>query len=84
MLSIFPALIRSNQRIDGIELHVPVIGYLDYGIQWLLYAVVDDRVDTHRDGIFGENFLRWNIERHRPQVDAHTVVHAWHHEKRPC
>lgn len=72
-----------KRKVKGIEsISIPVIGYLDNGVQRLLYAVIDDRVHAHRHGILGENFLGRDVERNRPQIDAHAVVHAWHHEKR--
>lgn len=64
------------------KVFVPIIGYLDDGVQRFLYAIIDDRVHAHRHGILGENFLGRHVERNRPQIDAHAVVHAWHHEKR--
>lgn len=42
---------------------------------------VDDSIDCHSHGVFGENLLGRHVERDRAQVHCHQVVDTWQNEK---
>jgi len=86
-------LARSQARCSVVILHddsslllfsLPVVRNFYNGVQRLLYAVIDNRVDAHSNGVLGEHFLRRHVERYRPQIYPHAVIDTRYDNEGSC
>ena len=62
-----------RRRLGDLRCGTVVVGHVDDRGIWVQDTEIGHRVDAHGDIVAGNDLLRWDVERHRAQID---LLHA--------